>query len=495
MDKKLIKQALAIKILQKKYKPQRESLVEFMKFIWESEKKTEFDIPPYYYDMQDKLNKMLKGEMTRLIINVPPRSGKTLMITEMFPVWAMGNHPSIKFIVTGYSTSLTREFSGHSRDWYQSNSYNMVFPERSPMREDQNTKEYWRTQNDCSYFATGAGGSIVGRGSDFFLIDDPIKPDIAETSELQRESINNWYLNTVTSRLNNPKTGCIVIIMQRTHENDLTGFLTDRENKGIGEKWEKIIVPAIDVNGNSLSEKRFPIEVLSEMKRTNPVVFSCQYQQEPINRETQEFHEEWLRFFDNAPESGRLFAMLDPANQTGNHNDESAILVGRVCGSDLYIEEILSGRWTATELEDKCLYIGKKWQPSKFGIEAYAAQVWVGHSIQNRFKENNINSMIENVIQKGSKEDKIRSVINPIRNGKLYFKRGMDGLDRLIDQMRKFPRGIHDDILDGLQMLYFLCDTQPNINLGEYNLPKIEYTQQGQPVYRNNDYDNRSWLK
>lgn len=491
-NKEIAQKAIAIKALQEKFKPQRESLVEFMRYMWETEKKQEFDDNWHYYLIEEKLKKLLDGEITRLIINVPPRSGKTLMITELFPVWAMGNKPGTQFISTGYSTSLTREFSQHARDWYLSDSYKNVFPMRKEMREDQNTKEYWKTDDESSYYATGAGGTITGRGCDVFIIDDPIKPDEADKSDVVREGINNWYLNTVPSRLNNPKKGGIIIIQQRTHEDDLTGFLKNRMEKGL-EKWEEVVIPAIAEvkddyrdKGESISTKRVPIEVLEDMRKNNPIVFSTQYQQDPVNKDTQEFHEEWYRYFDDAPEAGRIFAMLDPANKTKSSNDESTIIVGRVINDSVYVEEIVGGRFSQPALEDKCIYVARKWNPEKFGVEAYAAQVWVGHSLRNRFKEAGLFTQIEEITQKGSKEEKIRSIINPIRSGKLYFKRGIDNLDTLELQMKKFPRGAHDDYVDCLQMLWFLSSTQPNIDISRNEIPTLEYNEYGQPVYNSN---------
>lgn len=230
-----IERELLIREIESRTQPQRASLVEFMKYLWKSEKKDELIIPKYYYDIEEKLKQMLRGEITRLIINVVPRSGKTLMITELFPLWAMGNGWADNFIATGYSTNLTREFSGHARDWYDCPAYREIFPRHHDMREDQSTKEYWKNLGDQSYYATGSGGTITGRGCDVFIIDDPIKPDEADSSELKRENINNWYLNTVKSRLDNPDKGGIIVIMQRTHEDDLTGFLLEREEKGLGK--------------------------------------------------------------------------------------------------------------------------------------------------------------------------------------------------------------------------------------------------------------------
>ena len=496
MSKELAQQALAIKALQEYYKPQRESLIEFVKHMWEVYRKGEkLVIPPYYYEIEKKLKEMLDGKCTRLIINVPPRSGKTMMITQFFPIWAMGHVSTREFIATGYSTNLTRGFSQMARDFYRSPEYRKVFPEAPQIRDDQNTNEYWKNEAGGSYYATGTGGSLTGRGCNCFLIDDPIKPDEANKSDVVREGVNTWYLNTVRSRLNDPRTGGIILIQQRTHENDLAGFLIEREAKG-GEKWDSIVIPAIeedwDAQGNrtykSFFPERFPVDMLLDMRNDDDITFSTQYQQNPVAKESQEFHEEWFQYYDDTPTGGMIFAMLDPANKTKAENDESAIIVGRVVSSKMYIEEILHGRWTQSEVEDKASYVVRKWRPHKFGVEAYAAQVWVGHSLTNKLASDGLYTNIEELTQKGHKEEKIRSIISPFRNGHILFRRGMEGLPELESQLKKFPRGAHDDIVDCLQMLWCLANTQPNIQMEDYKI-SVNYDQYGRPIYKETTYD------
>ena len=102
-----------------------------------------------------------------------------------------------------------------------------------------------RNEKGGQYLATGVGGSITGHRANIFIIDDPIKPDEADSSETMRVSVNRWYDNTVLSRLFNPNKDAVVIIMQRTHDDDLCGYLESKEVMGSGEKWEKIIIPAL----------------------------------------------------------------------------------------------------------------------------------------------------------------------------------------------------------------------------------------------------------
>lgn len=479
---------LATRELEKRFKPQSEDLLEFIKYFFQEEKGKEFKVNWHHKLIAEKLKEVVEGKCTRLIINIPPRSGKTELITKCFPVWLLGNHPEKKIIATGYSTSLTQTFSNEARDYYTSTTYRNVFPRRSELREDQNTKEWWVNQRGGSYFATGTGGSITGRGADIFVIDDPIKPDKADTSDIERVGINNWYENTVLSRLDEPTKGAIIIIMQRTHENDLCGHLIAKMEEGTGQKFEVLSIPAIaEVDddyrkeGESIQEDRLPIEFLEDYKRSNPVIFSTQYQQNPIAKESQEFHEEWFRFYENAPLNGRIFTAVDPAFSKRSSADYTAIITAKFHEDYMYLLEVTHGRFDPGELEDKIVYHARKWSPEKIGVEAFAAQKVVGFSLRNRLRKEMIPCDVEDITQTGSKEAKIRRLIPLYRNGQIYHTRDMGEVEQ---QLIKFPRARHDDIIDTVQMLYDMYSLQPNVKT-MYQVPEIKYDSMGRPLIIN----------
>ena len=476
---------LALRELEKRHKPMQDSLIEFIKHMFTKEKGKEFK-PNWHHELiAKKLDQCLTGECTRLIINIAPRSGKTELVTKCFPVWAMGKNPQIKIGSTGYSTNLTQTFSNEARDYYKSDAYRNVFPRRPGLRDDQNTKEWWMNEKGGFYYATGTGGSLTGRGFDCIIVDDPIKPDASDTSDIQRVGINNWYENTLLSRLNEPTKGAIIIIMQRTHENDLCGHLISKMQEGTGQKFDVISIPAIAEKdedyrkeGESIQEDRLPIKFLEDYKRGNPVVFSCQYQQNPIAKESQEFHEEWFKYYDNVPMNGRIFTCVDPAFSKKSKADYTAITTAKFIGDQMYILELTHGKFDPAELEDKIVYHVRKWQPEKVGVEAFAAQRVIGFSLRNRLRKENLLSTVEDITQTGSKESKIRRLIPLYRNGQIFHNRDQGIIE---DQLIKFPRGTHDDAVDSVQMLYDMYELQPSTKT-MYSLPSISYDHNGVPV-------------
>lgn len=207
-----------------------------------------------------------------------------------------------------------------------------------------------------SYYATGTGGSITGKGANYFIIDDPLKPDEAE-SDIIRTGINNWFENTVPSRLDNPKRGCIIIIMQRTHEDDLCGHLIEKMKNKTGDDWTVLSLPSIAeqdeyipvddfafsrLKGDVLHPKRFDNESIEKIRKNmNNSTFECQYQQNPISKESQEFHTEWFKYIDrqDIPTGGRIFTTVDPAWTKNTSSDYTAIITGKFIADKLYILE------------------------------------------------------------------------------------------------------------------------------------------------------------
>lgn len=479
------KHELILRELEHRHDPQRNSIISFIEFFFREEKKKQFKVNWHHREIERKLLQVLDGTCTRLMILMPPGHGKTELITKCFPVWAMGKNPQLKICATGYSTALTQSFSGEARDYYISNSYKAVFPRRSQLRDDQNTKEFWENTEGGSYYATGSQGSITGRRFNIFINDDPLKPDEAD-SEVKRIGVNNWYANTVLSRLFDPLKDAVIIIMQRVHQNDLCGSLIQKMQDGTGEKWDILEFPAIAVKdddfrkiGDALDPERFPLLSLETLRKSlGNVNFSCQYQQNPIAKESQEFHEEWFKYYDQMPSHGRIFTSVDPAFSKKNLADSTSIITGKFIDDVLYILEVTKGKFNPSELEDKIIYHCRKWLPEKIGVECVAAQTMIGFSLRNRLRKEGVLVAVEDIRQTGDKLTKIRRLLPLYRNGQIYHKVGVcDDLER---ELVQFPRGTHDDCADALQMLYNMYELQPNTNTQPTKI-NFSYDSYGRP--------------
>lgn len=465
------------RIIEGKTELQRQSLYEFIKYYWLREKKITLDENWHIKEICNALEKVYTGETKRLIINIPPRSLKTEIVSKAFPVWCLWHEPNLKFMGISYSSSLAEDNSWGARDMYTSDTYLEVFPRRKPIKDDQNTKQYWLTTELWQYYATGSQGTITGKGADIIIIDDPINPEEAE-SELLRKKVNNNYHNTIKSRHNDKKNGATVIIMQRLHDDDLTGHLLEAEANWTGEKWEKLIIPAIS-NWESFFEKRFPIEMLKQMQKENPKTFSTQMMQEPLDKDSQEFHEERFKYYNEEPKWWRIFTAVDPAFSKKETADNSSIITWMFKDMDLYILEITAWRFDPAELQSKILAHYMKYRPEKIGIEAVAAQTIIWFNLRAEMEKKNMSVTIEEIRQTWDKEQKIRKLIPLYNNGHIYHKRWMDELEH---ELLRFPKWKHDDRIDSLQMLYSMYELHPNIHTKNMNL-EIKYDEFGTPIF------------
>ena len=183
------------------------------------------------------LNACEQGEIKRLIINIPPRSLKSIAVSVAWPAWLLGHDPSRRIIAASYSQNLSLKHSLDSRLVMNSAWYKKIFPSVK-IASDQNEKAKFVTTKRGFRIATSVGGAITGEGGNFLIVDDAHNP-INIMSEVQRQSTLDWFDQTFASRLDDKRQGVFVVVMQRLHEGDLCGHLL---NKG---GWEHLKLPAI----------------------------------------------------------------------------------------------------------------------------------------------------------------------------------------------------------------------------------------------------------
>ena len=168
-----------------------------------------------------QLERTFRGETTRLIINAPPRSLKSLLVSVAFAAWVLGNRPTAKFICVSYSQELAAKLAGDFRKIVQADWYKRIF-RTAPLLKD--TEAEYQTAQGGFRLATSVGGTLTGRGGDFILIDDPLSA-VDAFSKTSRERVNDWYGGTLLSRLDDKRTSRIIVIQQRLHQEDLSGCL------------------------------------------------------------------------------------------------------------------------------------------------------------------------------------------------------------------------------------------------------------------------------
>lgn len=280
------------------------------------------------------LEQVRQGQIRRLIINLPPRSLKSVMTSVAFPAFVMGHDPSSRIICVSYASDLAVKHANDFRAVVESAWYRSLFPGFALSRLKNSEAEVMTTRHGLR-LATSVGGTLTGRGGNLILIDDPIKP-LDALSEPRREAVNQWYTNTLLSRLDDKINGAIVIVMQRVHMDDLVGYVTRHSNE-----WVILKLPAIATEdqrietgpGQShlyraddvLHPAREPLFVLDSYRtQLGSDTFSAQYQQEPVPPGGAMIKRHWARRYRTAPPRGssaRIIQSWDTASKGGTEND------------------------------------------------------------------------------------------------------------------------------------------------------------------------------
>jgi len=302
------------------------SLLEFTNYFFAIRTGRKFELSQpegresHYITICRALMKVMKGETKRLIINVPPRYGKTELLIH-FVAWALSQYPDSNFLYVSYSLGLAKKQTKTIRSIVSTKEYRDIF--EVGISGETSAQGNFETTNGGTVYAAGADGEITGRGAGIkgskrfggcIVIDDIHKPSEV-SSDTIRQSVNDWYFNTLQSRLNDPEKTPIIMIGQRLHEDDLCANLIKSGD------WETVIIPALDVAGNVLHPKMHSREALAKMQNTMPYVFSSQYQQDPMPAGGGIFKTDWFYIAEEEPNILTTFITADTAETDKSYND------------------------------------------------------------------------------------------------------------------------------------------------------------------------------
>ena len=461
-DKKLLKFALQKKLCEM-------SFYEFFKAAWIV---VEPAVPlstnwhhKYICDtLQEECERIIaqKPKTKDIIINVPFRSTKSLIVTVMFPVWAWIKSPKLRFITSSYSATLSIELATKSRDIIFSDWFKKRWGDVFHIKKDQNLKERYENNHIGMRRATSVGGTVTGQGGDFLIVDDPLSPQMAN-SATERDNANEWYRTTFYSRLNQADIGVRIIIMQRVHEDDLSGFLLDRETR---LNYKHICIPATNTDGNikpkSLEkfynkdtglfwEDRFSQKVLDDYKNAlGTYGYAGQLQQTPTPLDSGMIHRDWFRIDRFRKDEAIVNFIIDPAYTANQKNDPSALLAYTYTENKWQIVDCVNVRKEFPELVkfipewvQKNGYTNK----SRIYVEPKAS----GKSIvQTLVRETGLNVKEDKPPTK-DKVARVSDISASLESGRVSLLNGKWN-EEFLDQLTKFPAAKHDDMVDCLVM-------------------------------------------
>jgi predicted phage terminase large subunit-like protein len=445
----------------------------------------------WYHDiLAAKLEAVRTGRSRRVIINMPPRHLKSHLASVCFPAWCLGHDPSAQLLCVSYAQDLADKLSRDCRQIVASNWYRQLFATRLSAQR-QAMSEFETTAQGCR-LATSVGGVLTGRGADIIIIDDPLKPEEA-LSRIQRQAANDWFDHTLYSRLNDTRTGAIILIMHRLHEDDLAGHVLAQED------WEVVCFPAVAEDdevwmldselgrqsfmrqrGEALHPERQPLATLEQIRRTiGEYNFAGQYQQAPSPLGGGMVKDAWFRSYapNERPEKfDRILQSWDTANKASELSDFSVCTTWGIKGKDLYLLHVLRRRMEYPELKRAVCEQCAAFEASVVLIEDKASGTQL---IQELIHEG-----VHAVTRYQPQADKVMRMhaqTAMIENGFVHLPKEAAWLAEYLHELTAFPKGKHDDQVDSTaQMLDWFkqAGSGPTSNAGIWNLYKQQYEAQ-----------------
>jgi predicted phage terminase large subunit-like protein len=405
-----------------------------------------------------KLEACRQGKIRRLIVNLPPRSLKSHCVSVAFPAFLLGHDPAGRVICASYGQDLADKLARDCRTLMSSPFYRHLFPGSRLSPEKQAVNEF-TTIAQGFRMATSVGGVLTGRGANYLILDDPLKPDDA-MSETRRGAVNDWYDNTLLSRLDSKETGVIIIVMQRLHQDDLVGHVLEQG------RWDILSFPSIASEdekveyqtpfgprtfqrkaGEPLQPHREGLEVLKGLRATlGEYNFLSQYQQDPMPVGGAMVKTEWLKYYDKLPERFTMVVQSwDTANKSGELNDYSVCTTWGVFDGHKYLLDVFRKRLNYPDLKRSVAEQAARHKPNSILIEDKAS----GTPLIQDLKRAGV--FFIKAYEPPSQMDKVMRLhaqTAEIENGKVLLPRSAHWLRDYVQELISFPGSKHDDQVD-----------------------------------------------
>lgn len=467
-------------------------------------------MPPFQVELIKTLDKLERGELKNaagepvhnVLITMPPRHSKSAVATELFPAYCIARNPARAIMSCSYNQELASDFGGKVRDYVTDPLTHQAFPY---LEIDQSTraKDFWKTTDRGQYAGVGIGGTTTGRPANILIIDDPVKSREEADSVTYRNKTWNYYTSALETRKQplGDQPPITIVILTRWHPDDLAGRLMKSEDWAEG-RWLHINFPAIrtiktDVQvlrsalpkdhphylpGSqvrllapakryvkeekevALWPERFPLAELKRKQRLNPREFASLYQQSPYIEGGNIIKTDWWRYYP-AKERPENFASLIIAVDTAFKKTETAdysvaIVAGLAHDGDIYILDLIRGRYDFPELKRVMVNLNTLWRGK--GLRAlYIEDKASGQSLIQELKSQSGITVIPYKVV-NDKVARINSVTPMIEGGRVYLPDSAPWLDDFIQETVEFPSGTHDDQCDALSLA---LDVLSKVNL------------------------------
>jgi predicted phage terminase large subunit-like protein len=422
----------------------RKDFLTFVRTMWSS-----FIEGAHHRIMCEQFNKIARGELRRVIINMAPRHSKSEMSSYMLPSWLLGIKPDLKIIQATHTGELAVRFGRKVRDLVDTREYKEIFPNVS-LRADSKAAGRWETTEGGEYFASGVGGAITGRGADILIIDDPHSEQDA-LSETAMDMAYEWYTSGPRQRLQ--PGGTIILVMTRWSKKDLTGQLLKAQMSDLkADKWELIEFPAIMPSGKPVWEEFWKIEELEGIRASLPHgKWAAQWMQEPTGGEGAIIKKEWINIWEKSepPVAEYIIQSYDTAFLKSERADYSAITTWGVFYKDeggepnIILLDSIKDRYDFPELKEVAYENYIHWDPDVVIIEAKAS----GLPLTQELRKMGI--PVQNYSPNRGQDKIVRAnAVAPLFESGMVWVPETRWAEELVEELTEFPNGEHDDLVD-----------------------------------------------